>query len=229
MILPKRFLKWAYFERVKFVKSFLRGGFFMNERALIESTRHTPALCTARLTDDGKIFVNAKIVGAGFVPKEKFLDYAIEDFRRHVYSGGNLSLREYAIRGVKLLLKHVYFEDEEEAYRRMDFSKISTLELAKDVPHSSKHTWTNLQSCRSACLLYYMPPSISFELHGTIEIHLDGSYFEFVNLAHDIFHYTPASKRVERPCLIFNVESVYDNSPNRNAFGLLLNEETGFL
>ena len=222
MLLPEKFLKWAYFERVKFVKSFLLGGRRMDKSGFIESTRHTPALCTARLTDDGKIFVNAKIVGAGFVPKKEFLSEAIKDFREHVYSCENISPREYAVRGVKLLLKHVYFEDEKEAYRRMDFSKISTLEIAKDIPHSSKHTWTNLQYCKSACLLYYMPPSISFELHGTIEIHLDGLYFEFVNLVHDAFHYAPASKRVKRSCLIFNVESVYDNSPTRDGFGLLL-------
>lgn len=194
----------------------------MDERRLIESMRHTPALCTARLTDDGKIFVNAKIVGAGFIPKIEFIEEAIEDFKRHIYSTDRISRKEYVVRGVKLLLKHIYFEDEEEAFRRMDFSKISTLELAKDIPHSSKHTWTNLQYYRSACLLYYMPPSISFELHGTIDIHLDGPYFEFVNLVHDVFHYDPSERRVKRPYLIFSVESVYDNSPSRNAFGLLL-------
>ena len=107
-----------------------------------------------------------------------------------------------------------------EAYVRLDFTKMSTMELAKNKPWSSKHTWKIVQTSKSACLLFYRPPHISFELHGHLDIHTKGTYCEFVGAVHDAFHYVPAEKRrADRPVYIFNVEEVYDNSPAPNAYG----------
>ena len=103
---------------------------------------------------------------------------------------------------------------------KVDFTKMSTVELTKSKPHSSKHTWNIVQGNPTACLLFYRPPDISFELHGWLDIHEEGLYYEFVNAVHDAFHYVPREKRkMERPVYLFNVEEVYDNSPTPQGFG----------
>lgn len=63
--LPDRFLRWAYFERARFIKSTLNTGNLDRAMFLIESTRHNPALCTSRIKNH-EIDLNAKIVGVGF-------------------------------------------------------------------------------------------------------------------------------------------------------------------
>ncbi|MCS7369162.1 MAG: hypothetical protein NDF57_05570 [archaeon GBS-70-058] len=212
MMLPKAFIDWAYFGRVKVLKSQLSKGFVQEPMFFIDMMRHTPILATASIIN-GRIFVNAKVVGAGFILKEDYIDEALGKLREHYLRGESMDRLEYAKEGVKLLLEILYFDDEVKAYEKVDFTKIATLELAAGRKDSSKHTWTNIQSNREACLLYYMPPNISFEIHGEVDVHLEGKYYEFVNLVHDAFHYTPPKARVNRPCLIFNVREVYDNSP----------------
>jgi hypothetical protein len=128
--------------------------------------------------------------------------------------------REYQRAGASLLLEHLYFEDPKIGEERVDFGKMSTIELALSKPNSSKHTWDVVQHSQNACLLFYQPPSISFEIRGKIEIHRDDSYSEFVNLVHDSFHYTQTKDaRRKRPIYIVNVDEVYDNSPSPAAFG----------
>ncbi|MEM3615551.1 MAG: hypothetical protein QXX09_02765 [Candidatus Methanomethylicia archaeon] len=219
MMLPKEFIKWGYFERIKVLKKQLMEAFTGDADFFINMMRHTPILATASIVEK-KVFINAKVVGAGFVLKYDFLSEAIEKLREHLEHGEKMSGKDYTKEGIKLLLEVLYFEDEDEAYKRVDFTKISTLELAKRRLNSSKHTWINLQSSREACLLYYMPPNISFEIHGEIEIHTTGPYHEFVNLIHDAIHYTPPQNRIDRPCLILNIREVYDNSPK--AMGIRL-------
>jgi len=212
MMLPKVFIEWAYFGRVKVLKDQLSKGFTQDPMFFINMMRHTPILATASIID-GRIFVNAKVVGAGFILKENYIDETLVKLREHYLRGEGMDRSKYAMEGVKLLLEVLYFDDEAEAYEKVDFTKIATLELAVGRRNSSKHTWMNLQSNREACLLYYMPPNISFEIHGEVEVYLEGKYHEFVNLVHDAFHYTPAKAKANRPCLIFNVREVYDNSP----------------
>ncbi|NHV99120.1 MAG: hypothetical protein HA496_05645 [Thaumarchaeota archaeon] len=219
--LPDRFLKWAYFDRVRFIKSILDTGNPDKAMLLIESTRHNPALCTARIKSSG-IELNAKIVGAGFVPKQSFLEDAVRELRSHVEAGSSMTREDYAEKGLQILLRHVYFESEDEANRRVDFTKIATLEIGAGIAGSSRHTWENVQSYRRAVMLYYMPPNTSFEVRGMLDVLTEGNYFEFVNLAHDAFHYTPVEKRVFKPCYILNVEEVYDNSATQEGFGRLL-------
>lgn len=156
------------------------------------------------------------------LPKQSFLKDFVRELKSRVESGCSMKEEEYARKGLQILLRHVYFENEEEANRRVDFTKIATLEIGVEVAGSSKHTWRNIQSCRRAVMLYYMPPKISFEVRGELDVLTEGDCFEYVNLAHDAFHYTPAERRVFRPCYILNVEEVYDNSATEEGFGRLL-------
>lgn len=230
--LPSQFLHWNYFSRRDSIKSVIEGE---HERDMnlffLEFTRHNPALCTASMKPDGTIYVNAKIVGIGYVLKEELLSEATEALDHHIEYGDELfakvqtstereeANREYQRRGMLLLLKYLYLEPEE-ARLRVDFAKMSTIELALGMPHSSKHTWNMIQKNPTACLLFYRPPNISYELHGWIDIHEKGAYHRFVNAVHDTFHYSPPERRrVERPVYIFNVEEVYDNSPGPKGFG----------
>jgi len=88
---------------------------------------------------------------------------------------------------------------------------------------SSKHTWQAVQHNANACLLFYQPPSVSFEVRGTIGIHEGDGYHEFVNLVHDLFHYSSPEKRSERrPVYVFSVDEVYDNSAASTGFGVRL-------
>ncbi|MCS7368005.1 MAG: hypothetical protein NDF52_09040, partial [archaeon YNP-WB-062] len=91
--------------------------------------RHTPILATASIID-GRIFVNAKVVGAGFILKENYIDEALVKLRKHYLRGEDMDRLNYAMEGVKLLLEVLYFDDEAEAYEKVDFTKIATLELA---------------------------------------------------------------------------------------------------
>jgi hypothetical protein len=231
--LPKSFLEWNYFPRRKALLD------FVNQRSMedpyrffLESTRHNPALCTAFQREDGQILVNAKIVGIGYVTREKYMYNAIRAFREHLESGNKTfrraqtrdereqSSREHQRRGASLLLEHLYFEDPKAADERLDFTKMSTIELALTKPHSSKHTWQTVQHNLNACLLFYQPPSISFEVRGNIEIHENDPYNELVNLVHDSFHYTPTrATSAKRPVYIIDVQEVYDNGPSPAQFG----------
>jgi hypothetical protein len=231
--LPMRFLEWNYYPRRETAKHFLEGKHEQNlDRFFLDSTRHNPALCTAYQRPDGSLFVNAKIIGVGYVLKEKHMPAAIQAFKQHLETGDRLfhevgsdetksdeATRQYQREAMLLLMEHLYLP-REEAETFVDFTKMSTLELAKNKAWSSKHTWKIVQVNRTACLLFYRPPNISYELRGCLDIHVQGVYYEFVNAVHDVFHYVPAEKRrTEHPVYIFNVEEVYNNSPMPNAYG----------
>jgi hypothetical protein len=231
--LPEQFLKWNYYPRRASAKQFLEGKHEQNmDKFFLDSTRHNPALCTAMNRPDGSIFINAKIVGAGYVLKEARLPAATEAFKQHLENGDRLfteagtskkkldeAMRQYQREAMFMLMEHLY-PPKEQAHTLIDFTKLSTMELAKNKPWSSKHTWNIVQNNRTACLLFYRPPNISFELHGTLDIHIKGSYHEFVNAVHDAFHYVSIEKRsTQRPVYIFSIEEVYDNAPRPNAYG----------
>ena len=231
--LPMHFLKWNYYSRRDGAKRFLEGKHEQDmNRFFLDSTKHNPALCTAYKRDDGSIFVNAKIVGVGYVLKEERLQAATEAFKQHLENGDKLfgeagedktkqneMMRKYQREAMLLLMEHLYLP-EEKSQAFVDFTKMSTMELAKTKSWSSKHTWQIVQKNQTACLLFYRPPNLSFELRGWLDIHTEGFYYEFVNAVHDAFHYgSPEKRQIERPVYIFNVEEVYDNSPTPNAYG----------
>ncbi len=231
--LPEKFLRWNYYPRRVSAKAFLESRHERDmNRFFLESTRHSPALCTAYRREDGSIFVNAKIVGAGYVLKKDRLRAATEAFRQHLENGDRLfeeagedkrkqreTMDQYQREAMWTLMEHIYLP-KQDAHAFVDFTKMSTLELAKSKPSSSKHTWQIVQKNQTACLLFYEPPGISFELRGMLDIYVKGDYYDFVNAVHDAFHYVPKEKRkIERPVYIFNVEETYDNSPQPNMFG----------
>ena len=231
--LPEQFLKWNYYPRRSSAKQFLEGKHEQNmDKFFLDSTRHNPALCTAMSRPDGSIFINAKIVGAGYVLKEARLPAATEAFKQHLEDGDKLfteagtdkkklneAMRQYQREAMFMLMEDLY-PPKEQARILIDFTKMSTIELAKGKSWSSKHTWNIIQNNKTACLLFYRPPSISFELHGYLDIHTNGPYCEFVNAVHDAFHYVPLEKRgTERPVYMLNIEEVYDNAPTPNAYG----------
>jgi len=230
--LPEQFLSWNYHPRRENARLFLEGKHEHDmNKFFLESTRHNPALCTAYQRDDGSIYVNAKIVGAGYVLKKRKLSAAIEAFKQHLEKGDTLfgeagtdkgkideAAKQYQREAMLLFMKHLYLP-KEKARAHVDFTKMSTIELAKGKVWSSQHTWNIVQRNRNACLLFYRPPNISFEIHGWIDIYTEGPYYEFVNAVHDSFHYAPERRWLNRPVYIFNVEEAYDNSPALKAFG----------
>lgn len=230
VLLPQRFLEWNYYPRRRLVKNMLVGGAERPEKVFLEFTRHNPALITGAYVD-GRVVVNGKIVGCGYVLREEYLDEAIEAFQEHLErsdrmyeeSGGEkrrLSrlYEEHAKRGAELLLRYIYLP-RERAPEVVDFEKLATVELAKRVPWSAKHTWRIVQLNRSASLLFFQPPSISFEVKGHLTVHVDDKYHRFVTLVHDAYHYTPPEERGDRPVYILHVEEVFDKSATRSGFG----------
>lgn len=224
--LPREFLEWNYFDRRRLLLKLLSGGFEDPRLMFLEFARHNPVLCTA--ASGGGVEVNGKVVGVGYVLKPDFMREAAERLEEHLratdeaVAAGERSreelAREHAARGLKLLLELVYLEPETAA-ERVDFEKLASIELALRVPHSSKHTWSILQRSRRACLVFYQPPSTSFEVRCSVSIHESGDYHRFVNLVHDAYHYTPPERRGGRPVYIFHVEEVYDNSASPRGFG----------
>jgi len=228
--LPEKFLEWNYFARRKIVQEILEKRIKDPTKFFLEFTRHNPALCTAA-EENGRIVVNGKIVGIGYIPKKEYLKNYIEIFEKHIENSdkifekiknNNIKLKElydqHAKRGLKLLLEYMYLK-REEALEKINFEKLATIELAKRIPYSSKHTWNLIQKNRYVCLLFFQPPAISFEIKGYATIYENGDYHKLVNLIHDCYHYTPPEKRKNRPVYIIDVLEVYDNSATKSGFG----------
>lgn len=237
MNLPERFLKWNYYPRREGALNIVKGIYPTDMNLFfLDSTRHAPALSTAYVREDGSIFINSKIVGMGFILKEKYMKYAIEAMKNHINNGDKIfqnltnqderknAIREYQMGAMRIFLDYLYLEPEE-AQEKVDFTKMSTIELATTKPYSSQHTWKIVQKNNSCCILFYRPPSLSYELRGTLTIYQEGPYYEFPHCVHDSFHYvTPEGRKLLRPVYIFNVEEVYDNSATAEGtgFGTLL-------
>ncbi len=193
---------------------------------VLEFMRHTPVLVTAAEVN-GRIEVNGKVVGCGYVASRDYLSEKIKVFRDHIqqsdeeYNSGasyDKVKEEHLLRGAKLLLEHIYLEGGR-ASREIDFEVLATIELAKRVPHSSRHTWSLIQRNPRVSLVFYQPPVLSYEIKGYATIHIDDQLHEFVTLVHDSFHYTPPQARSDRPVYIIHVEEVYDNSASSKGFG----------
>jgi hypothetical protein len=232
VLLPECFLQWNYYPRGRALLELVTGRAMENlDRFFLESTRHNPALCTAFQDEYGQTLVNAKIVGVGYIIKRKYMKAAMDAFQHHFDRWEKLAARsrtvsalesnsaEYRKQGAMLLLEHLYFDDAKTAKEHIDFGKMSTIELALSKPNSSKHTWQFVQHNLNSCLLFYQPPSISYELHGRIEIHEGDLDCSFVNAVHDTFHYQGKVVDRNRPAYIFKVDKVFDNGPSPKQFG----------
>ncbi len=228
-LLPQRFLDWNYYPRRELVKNLLIGGVSSPEKMFLEFMRHNPVLITGAMVD-GRIRVNGKVVGCGYVVKRDLLKEISSVFRDHIAMSDeayekiedNRERRklyeEHARRGANLLLKHIYLP-KGEAPSTIDFELLATVELAKSLPWSTKETWKLVQLNKSASLVFFQPPVTSFEVKGEISIHLSDEYHEFVTLVHDAYHYTPKEERAGRPVYLLHVKEVYDKSATSRGFG----------
>ncbi|MHA1112634.1 MAG: hypothetical protein ACTSRE_16185 [Promethearchaeota archaeon] len=201
------FFKWAFETRAQRVIALSKGENISMDKLFLSFTSHNPALIT-----HGPAGLNGSIKGIGFVPKQEFMDEVLQKYLEHINSF-KPDDKTYSNRGLKLLVNELYSE---EAQKRIDFSIITTLELAKN------HTWENIQVNKEATYIFYQPPRISFELRGKIKIDDVGIYKKFVNAQHDVYHAPKIEEWENRPALIFHVEEIYDNSAHKDGFGTKL-------
>jgi len=172
------------------------------ERLFLSFTRHNPAIITS-----GPGGLNGSIKGAGFVPREEYAHEFLQTFLSHINAGWR---KGYAEQGLALLAQMVYGE---EGRKRLDFAKLGSLELARG------HTWVNILHEPRATLLFYEPPSVSYEVRCRVEIHREGLYHALINAMHDVYHRPDPSRWPERPAYIFVIEEIYDNSAGPRGFG----------
>ena len=199
------FFKWAFETRAKNVMSIYSGEEISREKFFLNFTSHNPALVT-----NGPGGLNASIKGIGFIPKKEYMEEILEKYITHIKSYKKDD-KEYSQRGLEILVNELYHLD---VRHKIDFTKIITLELAKN------HTWQNVQDNNEATYIFYQPPVISYELRGKMEVDdHDGLYKRFINAQHDVYHAPDMSRWVKRPALIFHIEEVYNNSASKQGFG----------
>jgi len=223
--LPPRFLEWNYYPRRRLIEEMLTGEARVSpEKLALEFTRHNPVLVTAAPVEGG-LRVNGKVVGCGYVVKPGYIGETVKAFEEHIAvsdeayeaaRGDREALRrlymEHASRGARLLLRHIYLP-RGEAEERVDFEKLATVELAM------KETWRLVQRSRAASLVFFQPPTVSFEVKGEISVHVGDDYHRLVTLIHDAYHYTPPERRGGRPVYLLHVGEVYDKSVTPGGFG----------
>lgn len=153
-------------------------------------TRHNPAIITC-----GKAGPNGSIKGIGFIHKEEYLEETLQKLREELKKPYNP--RD----ALNFLLNEIYVRE------KIDFTKLVSLELAK------KHTWTNITGGSSeATVLFFTPPSTSYEVRCEVEVHEDDEVWEYTNAVHDVFH-RPKKPRdwSKTPAYLFKIKEIYDN------------------
>ncbi len=187
-MLPEEFIRYAFEERVAGIKKLAEGKF--GPEALIGFTRHNAAIITC-----GEAGANGSIKGIGFIHREEFLSETIGKLREELRRPYNPR------RALEFLLNEIYVRE------KIDFTKFVSLELAK------RHTWRNVTSgSREATILFFTPPSTSYEVRCEVEVHEDDEVWEYTNAVHDTFH-RPDKPRDWRktPAYLFKIREIYDN------------------
>ena len=207
----KKFFEWAFDSRAKTVMKIYNGEEMSMEKMFLSFTSHEPAFVSY-----GPAGLNASVKGVGFLPKDEYLEEMLEIYLNHIktYEKGD---KTYSQRGLGILIEQMYSE---EARKKIDFTKLGSLELAK------KQSWQNYQVNKEACLIFHQPPMISYKLKGKIEIYDELQsgkrelYQQFINAQHDMYH-TPGGMELwkDQPAYIFRIEEIYDNSASRDGFG----------
>ena len=170
---------------------------------------------------EGKPYGSIKSIG--FIPKAEYLEEAIRDFDAFInwrwekiketkgpgYEG-EASLfsphPDFVVPVLQQSLKWKYLP-KEEAERKIDFEKLTTLEAF------FKKTWENIQQNNEVALLFYYPPSTQFQINCTVEIQKAGPMYEFLNRSSMVTHGdNPAKWKRKNPAYIFHVEEVIDKS-----------------
>jgi hypothetical protein len=230
--LPDEFLDYAYYWRKKWAEGMESMG-----KDVDRSKRILPAVSIAQQNDDGTITTNSKIIGCGFVLKREYLNEATNAFKELIVKEGmeaasttpfgrhekaskeeKEKVRKLQGKALKLFQKYLYF-DREEAEKRIDFTKLCTIELGNQYPNRPAHMWNFAQNNKRATLLYFTPPVLSYEIRCNFEIHTEGPYFDFTHAVHDAYFGEDPSE-TDLPVYIFNVEEVYNNSASPKGFGI---------
>ena len=206
----QKFFDWAFTTRAKNVIDMYNGVQTSMEKMFLNFCSHEPAFVSY-----GPAGLNASVKGVGFLPKDEYLEEILAAYIEHIktYEPGD---KTYGQRGLKLLIEHMYGE---EARKKIDFTRLGTLEMAKT------QTWTNYQVNKEAALIFHQPPMISYKLKGHVEIfdeNISGKreiYQQFINAQHDMYHTPDMSRWLSYPAYIFHIEEVYDNSATRGGFG----------
>jgi hypothetical protein len=208
-----RFFNWAYKTRANTVKAIDAGENMDPNKMFLSFCSHDPTLIT-----NGPAGLNASIKGIGFVPKKELLEDILEkEYIPHIKTYDPED-KTYSERGLKILIKNLYCD---EAAKNIDFTVITTLEMAKN------HTYKNLLATQdekggqNATLSFYQPPAIAFEVRGHCYLTED-IYQRFVNAQHDMYHAPNMERWPARPAIVFQIQEVYDNSANKQGFGAQL-------
>jgi hypothetical protein len=207
----KKFFDWAFNTRAENVVKLSRGEITSPEKIFLSFCSHEPAFVS-----NGPAGLNASVKGVGFLPKDEYLEETLEIYLKHIatYEPGD---KTYGQRGLEILIDQMYGD---EARKRVDFTKLGSLEMAK------RQSWENYQVNKEACLIFHQPPVISYKLKGSIEIYDELSsgkrelYQQFINAQHDMYHNPVGIDNWKnQPAYIFRIEEVYDNSATKEGFG----------
>ena len=191
-MMPEEFIRYAFEERIEGIKRLLSGKF--GPEVLISFTRHNAAIITC-----GPAGANGSIKGVGFIHRAELLTETLEKMKEELRRPYN------PLSAGRFLLEEIYVKD------RVDFTKLVSLELAK------KHTWKNLTEGRKeATILFFTPPSTSYEVRCNVEIHEDGPVWEYTNTLHDIFHRPKKPRDWSRtPAYLFKIREIYDKGEDK--------------
>ena len=207
------FFNWAYDTRANTVLKMLNGEEMPHERLFLSFCSHTPTFVSS-----GPAGLNAAVKGVGFLPKEEFLEETLAAYIEHIKSY-NPQDKEYSKRGLLVLSKYLY---NEEAKKRIDFTKLGSLELAK------KQSYENYKVNPEAVLCYYQPPGISYKLKGKMAIIDENDsgkreiYRQFINAQHDVYHTPNPDSWLKKPAYIFTIEEIFNNGVSKDGFGTKL-------
>ena len=109
------FLEWAYRNRGNAVRDLAAGKEVSMEKMFLSFMSHNPVFVS-----DGPAGLNGAVKGIGFIPRQEYLEEALEAYVQHIktYEPGD---KGYSKRGLDILLKYLYSE---EAERNMDFDHV---------------------------------------------------------------------------------------------------------
>jgi len=190
-MVPEEFIDWLYVKRRELIEKMLRGK-ASEQEVYLGFLRHTPAIAT-----HGSAGLNASVKGIGFIYEDKYLPETLEILREYMKE------KRSQVEALKFLLEHIYLRE------KIDFTKLTSIELAH------KHTWTNVNENPIATIIFYYPPTISYEVRCKVKIHSNDEIHEFVNRMHDLYHSGKPQKESwsKRPVYVFHIQEIYDNSP----------------
>ena len=204
------FFNWAFRARAQTVTKLQMGEDMAREKVFLSFFSHNPAFIS-----NGPDGLNGSIKGVGVLPKPEDLEETLEVYLQHIqsYDGDD---QAYSTRGLSVLVDQLYSP---EAQKRIDFTRLGSLEMAKN------HSWNNYLANPEATLIYYQPPMISYELRGTVEIYDEAAsgerelYQQFINAQHDVYHRPDTSRWLTYPAYVFSIEEVWDNCASKEGFG----------